>query len=326
MKSRWLALLIVVLGGASTGPSAEYPNELRRFQAVRQNTVMASNPMRSTVEDVKKVLGKPTRAMIRNPTGEPFWFERIHGTVWPHLPGQRRVSSRSCRKEGPVDRLHPRSSRFLVRKQIKFLRRYSIRPMSLPPTHDGTNTDDAFGLTYEVYTSNDSYGHERPGDSEPNSAINRPPQDHRRCRRSMMIETLKKAAAKIGPRTAAISFDTYSGYFVSNKFEPNAAESFVVITDQKQFDEVFSVAFVMGDNRIGCPRTPSSRTSSWRRSNGAKQSGSTRSMASRSRRPGQPALHRHLEESDSATFACPLIVSIPKGITRRFNSGTAGRR
>ena len=44
-----------------------------------------------------------------------------------------------------------------------------------------------------------------------------------------------------------LSFDTYSGYFVSNKFEPNAAESFVVINDQEQFDKVFGVAMVMGD-------------------------------------------------------------------------------
>ena len=32
---------------------------------------------------------------------------------------------------------------------------------------------------------------------------------------------------------AKLTFDTYSGYFVSNKFEPDAAVSFVVITDQE---------------------------------------------------------------------------------------------
>ena len=46
---------------------------------------------------------------------------------------------------------------------------------------------------------------------------------------------------------AKLAFDTYEGYFVSNQFEPNAAESFVVITGQGQFDKVFGVATVMGD-------------------------------------------------------------------------------
>ena len=36
-----------------------------------------------------------------------------------------------------------------------------------------------------------------------------------------------------------VAFDTYSGYFVSNKFEPNAAESFAVLHDQDAFNKVF---------------------------------------------------------------------------------------
>jgi hypothetical protein len=52
---------------------------------------------------------------------------------------------------------------------------------------------------------------------------------------------------------AKFPVDTYSGYFVSNKFEPNAAESFVVITNQEQFDNVFGVAMVMGDKSHRLP-------------------------------------------------------------------------
>jgi hypothetical protein len=47
--------------------------------------------------------------------------------------------------------------------------------------------------------------------------------------------------------------DTFSGYFVSNKFEPNAAESFVAIRDQSQFDKVFGVAMVMQDKSHRLP-------------------------------------------------------------------------
>ena len=53
---------------------------------------------------------------------------------------------------------------------------------------------------------------------------------------------------------AKLAFDTYSGYFVSNKFEPNAAESFVVIHDQEAFNKVFGAAFVMRDTRHRLPK------------------------------------------------------------------------
>lgn len=44
-----------------------------------------------------------------------------------------------------------------------------------------------------------------------------------------------------------VKFDTYDGYFVSNKFEPDTPESYVLLTDQKAFNNTFGVAFVMGD-------------------------------------------------------------------------------
>ncbi len=43
-------------------------------------------------------------------------------------------------------------------------------------------------------------------------------------------------------KPTAIPFDTYNGYFVSNQFEPDKAESFVVLQDQKAFDDVFGEA------------------------------------------------------------------------------------
>jgi len=44
-----------------------------------------------------------------------------------------------------------------------------------------------------------------------------------------------------------VAFDARDGYFVSNKFEPQVPASFVVLQDQKAFDEVFGVAMGMGD-------------------------------------------------------------------------------
>lgn len=120
---------------------------------------------------------------------------------------------------------------------------------------------------------------------------------------------LAQAAAPV-----KLAFDTYSGYFVSNKFEPDAAESFLVISDQGQFDKVFGVAMAMGDKSHRLP-------------NDAFKSNIVLAAIKR----GAAVWEFKVEgatlkddvfelrytttekKSQSATFACPLIVSIPKG-------------
>jgi acetyl esterase/lipase len=113
---------------------------------------------------------------------------------------------------------------------------------------------------------------------------------------------------------ANLTFDTYSGYFVSNKFEPNATESFLVISDEKRFDEVFGVAFVMGDKSHWLPKD-------------AFKSNIVVAAIKRGKAIWEYKVERVTEakgvvelrytttskKSDSATFACPLIVSILKG-------------
>jgi acylphosphatase len=113
---------------------------------------------------------------------------------------------------------------------------------------------------------------------------------------------------------AKLAFDTYGGYFVSNKFEANAAESFLVITDQKQFDKVFGVAFVMRDKSHRLPKD-------------AFKSSMVLAAVKRGKalwefkvegvtvKEGVVDLRytTTVKQGDSATFACPLIVSIPKG-------------
>jgi hypothetical protein len=113
---------------------------------------------------------------------------------------------------------------------------------------------------------------------------------------------------------AKLAFDTYSGYFVSNKFEPDAAESFVVIGDQQQFDKVFGVAMVMRDKSHRLPKDTFKSlavVAAIKRGPAFvefKVEGATL-------KDGVVELQytTTAKKSDSATFACPLIVSIPKG-------------
>jgi len=120
-----------------------------------------------------------------------------------------------------------------------------------------------------------------------------------------------RAADTIGTK---LVFDTYSGYFVSNKFEPSAAESFVVITDQEQFDKVFGVGMTMWDKSHRLPKdafTSLVVVAAVKRGEAIweyKVEGVTEAK-------GVVELRYTTTEkkSDTATFACPLIVSIPKG-------------
>jgi lysophospholipase L1-like esterase len=58
-------------------------------------------------------------------------------------------------------------------------------------------------------------------------------------------QTTTQAATQ--PQARPVAFDTYpTGYFVSNQFEPDAPASYVVLKNQKAFDDVFGVARVMG--------------------------------------------------------------------------------
>ena len=111
-----------------------------------------------------------------------------------------------------------------------------------------------------------------------------------------------------------ISFDTYSGYFVSNKYEPNAAESFLVITDQEKFDQVFGVAFVMNDKSHRLPKDAFKSLivlSAIKR--GAAVWEFKVNEVTEASRVVEVYYTATSKKSDSATFACPLFVSIPKG-------------
>jgi len=110
-----------------------------------------------------------------------------------------------------------------------------------------------------------------------------------------------------------LPFDTYSGYFVSNKFEPDAATSFLVITDQARFDQVLGVAFVMGDKSHRLPKDAFKSNIvlvAIKRGNALweyKVEGVTVEQ-------GVVQLRYTVtsKATPDTTFACPLIVSVPK--------------
>lgn len=110
-----------------------------------------------------------------------------------------------------------------------------------------------------------------------------------------------------------VKHDTYGGYFASNKFEPDAAQSFVAISDQQRFDEVFGVAFVMRDKAHRLPKDAFANLMvlATVKRGGAIWEYQVQEVVEKQ---GQLEI-RYAAKSkpqQGATFASPLIVSVPK--------------
>lgn len=111
-----------------------------------------------------------------------------------------------------------------------------------------------------------------------------------------------------------LPYTGYGGYFVSNQFEPDAAQSFLVIQSQADFDKVFGTAVVMRDKSHRLPKdafTNNLVVAAIYRGNALREF----QVEQVSENSDGIVLLRYttLEKlSDTATFACPLIVSIPK--------------
>jgi len=113
---------------------------------------------------------------------------------------------------------------------------------------------------------------------------------------------------------ATLPHDTYSGYFVSNKFEPDAAQSFVVLADQEQFDKVFGVAFVMNDKS---PRLPKDAFKTLMVIATIKRDNAFWEFKVEGVTVDEGVVRLRYKATSKKTsetmFACPLIVSIPRG-------------
>jgi hypothetical protein len=125
----------------------------------------------------------------------------------------------------------------------------------------------------------------------------------------------KKCTVNSPPNSLILPFDVYSGYFVSNQFEPDAAESYVTIANQEQFDKIFGVAMVKGDKSHRLP--PDVFKSNLilaviKRGNAVWEY----TIQGINLDDGVVTLRYSTtsKPSDSATYSSPLIVSIPKSV------------
>lgn len=113
---------------------------------------------------------------------------------------------------------------------------------------------------------------------------------------------------------ATIPFDIHVGYFVSNQFEPNAPVSFVGVQDQKAFDGVFGTALVMGkvSNYLPADAFESKIVVAAIKRGKAVWEFKVQEVTAAD---GLLAVRYTTTSTnqDSAEFACPLIVSVPKG-------------
>jgi hypothetical protein len=143
----------------------------------------------------------------------------------------------------------------------------------------------------------------------------RPDPNNPRKQRIVKIEPSKSlwATEDVAETDGNLAFDTYSGYFVSNKFEPDAAHSFVVVTDQDRFDEVFGVAFVMNDKAHRLPKDAFKTLmviATIKRGNAFweyKVEGVTEDQGVVRLRYKATS-----KKTPATTYSCPLIVSVPK--------------
>jgi hypothetical protein len=124
-----------------------------------------------------------------------------------------------------------------------------------------------------------------------------------------MIATTTRATEE-----TKLAFDTYTGYFVSNKFEPDAAASYVIINDQAEFDKVFGVAAVMEDKSHRLPEEAFKSNmivATIKRGNASCEY----KVESVTVEKGVVTLQYTVtsEATPETTYACPLIVSISKG-------------
>jgi hypothetical protein len=121
------------------------------------------------------------------------------------------------------------------------------------------------------------------------------------------------SAAKPAAATP-VAFDVYGGYFVSNKFEPKAETLFVVIQGQQAFDNVFGAAYVMRDKSRRLP--PDAFASKIVLAAIHRGKALWEYQVQDVQVSGRMVTVRYAatsKTSDSAEFACPLVLAIEKG-------------
>lgn len=122
------------------------------------------------------------------------------------------------------------------------------------------------------------------------------------------------AAFAAEDKAAKVEFDTHDGYFVSNKFEPKSGSSFVALGTQAEFNKVFGAGFVMNDkaHRLPADAFKTKMVVSAIRRGKAMWTFTVDGVTS----DGKTLMVKYTAKStphETAEFACPLIVSVPRG-------------
>lgn len=121
------------------------------------------------------------------------------------------------------------------------------------------------------------------------------------------------AGITLAAEPVPVKFDTYDGYFVSNKFEPGERESYVLLTTQEAFDQTFGVAFVMGDKSHRLPKEAfASHVVLAVIKRGMSITDFKVKQVVESNGDLEIRYTTKEQKQDSAQFASPLIVSVPR--------------
>jgi len=129
-----------------------------------------------------------------------------------------------------------------------------------------------------------------------------------------LFSTAVPATAAPESPARAVKFSVHTGYFVSNKFEPKAATSFALIEDQAGFDKIFGAAVVQQDQSLRLPPDAfASHLVAAVIHRGKDMVTYTMESVMQEEKTLSIRYTTKREPSATAEFACPLIVSLPKG-------------
>ena len=121
-------------------------------------------------------------------------------------------------------------------------------------------------------------------------------------------------ATQAASRPAPVAFDIHVGHYVSNKFEPEKSESFVVIQDQETFDQTFGTALVQGKvaNYLPAEAFQTKIVLAAIKRGHAIWTFNVTDVTT----AGGVLTFRYTatsEKTDTADYASPVIISVPKG-------------
>jgi len=144
---KYLTILLILLLSTPSVFAAEYPNELESFKLYAKYCP-GLEPMKSTVDDVKKVLGNP----LEDKSGKfVLWFEKDGWNILVYIyPGNGEYPSHLAGKVvESIDFISIKSVYFAA---VKFPTAFNKAAY----TH-WDEYYDAYGLAYKVYTSSIGY-------------------------------------------------------------------------------------------------------------------------------------------------------------------------